>query len=284
MPRCGTTATSITFEFMEIEIPNKNGLTPEGLKQNQDQNISAKAVPKPEVKITNPLSQAQMPGPTPLSIAAADAVDKWVKAHRLIQNPSQPGMVELSTEHRQFYIDQIDLLRPTVYEDAAAIVFRYQDRTTGQVQVVIIKLDRRDHAISLARAIAWRRIQLFPYGQFIQGTDSHLTDCPPFNPSHCVDHYFRERWHAAAKARLAADQAALTKPLKDAEGKLAGQTTRVAGLDAQRTAAERALADAVIEGQREHDRAETWKSCTQWVIIIIIIIIVFVVHHLWPQS
>jgi hypothetical protein len=269
---------------MQLEMHPHDGLQPEGQKRNQDQPIPAKATPKPEVTITNPLIKAQMPGPKPLSLAAADAVDRWVQGHKLIQNPSQPGTVELSTEHRQFYIDQIDLLRPTVYEDAAAIVFRYQDRTTGQVQVVIIKLDRRDHAISLARAIAWRRIQLFPYGQFIQGTDSHLTDCPPFNPSHCVDHYFRERWHAAAKARLAADQAALTKPLKDAEGKLAEQTTRVAGLDAQRTAAEGALADAVIEGQREHSRAETWKLWTQWIVIIIIIIIVFVVHHLWPQS
>ena len=225
------------MKFMTIETPNPNGLPPEGMKQNHDQSLPAKAVPKPEVKITNPLSQAQMPGPKPLSLAAADAVDKWVKSLKLAQNPSQPGTVELSTEHRQFYIEQIDLLRPTVFEDAAAIIFRYQDRTTGQVQVVIIKLDRCDHAILLARAIAWRRIQLFPYGQFIQGTDADLTNCPPFNPGQCVDHYFRQRWLAAAKARLAADQAALTKPLKDAEGKLAEQTNRIAGLDTQRNAA-----------------------------------------------
>jgi len=268
---------------MEIEIPNQTGFPPEGVKRNNEQPLPAKAVPKPEVTITNPIVKAQMPGPKPPSLAVADAVDKWVKTHKLIQNPSQPGMVELSTEHRHYCVDQIDLLRPTVYDGAAAIIFRYQDRTTGQVQVVIIKLDRRDHAIPLARAIAWRRIQLFPYGQFIQGTDSDLTDCPPFNPGQCVDHYFRKRWHTAAKARLAADQAALIKPLKDAEGKLAEQTTRIAGLDAQRIAAECALADAVIEGQREHDRAETWKSCTQWLVIIIVIIIIFVVHHLWPQ-
>ena len=269
---------------MQLEMHPHDGLQPEGQKRNQDQPVPDKALPKPEVTITNPIVKAQMPGPKPPSLAVADAVDKWVKAHKLIQNPSQPGMVELSTEHRHYCVDQIDLLRPTVYDGAAAIIFRYQDRTTGQVQVVIIKLDRCDHAIPLARAIAWRRIQLFPYGQFIQSTDADLTDCPPFNPGQCVDHYFRQRWLAAAKARLAADQAALTKPLKDAEGKLAEQTNRIAGLDTQRNAAECALADAVVEGQREHSRAESWKLGTQWlVIIIVIIIVVFVVHHLWPS-
>ena len=68
------------------------------------------------------------------------------------QNAVQQEFDELSTEHRHYRIDQIDLLRPTIYDGAAAVIFRYQDRTTGQVQVVIIILDRRDDAIPLARA------------------------------------------------------------------------------------------------------------------------------------
>ncbi len=256
------------------------------MKQNHDQSLPAKAVPKPEVKITNPLSQAQMPGPKPLSLAAADAVDKWVKSLKLVQNPSQPGTVELSTDHLQLYSEQIDLLRPTVFEDAAAIIFRYQDRTTGQVQVVIIKLDRRDHAILLARAIAWRRIQLFPYGQFVQGTDNDLTDRPPFNPGQCVDYYFRKRWHTAAKARLAADQAAIAKPLKDAEGKISEQAECIASLESQSVFAESARTVAVAGHQREYDRAESLMRLVRWlggIIIIIVIIIIFGVYWLWPQ-
>ena len=270
---------------METPIPNQNGLPPQGLQQNQDQSMPAKAVPKPEVKLTNPLSQAQMPGSKPLSLAAADAVDTWVKSLKLVQNPSQPGTVELSTDHRQIYIEQIDLLRPTVYDGAAAIIFRYQDRTTGQVQVVIIKLDRRDHAILLARAIAWRRIQLFPYGQFVQGTDADLADCPPFNPGQCVDHYFRQRWHTAAKARLAADQAAIAQPLKDAERKISEQAERIANLESQSVFAESARTVAVAGHQREYDRAEFLNRMVWWFggIFIIIIVIIFVVHRLWPQ-
>ena len=44
---------------MELEIPNPAGLQPEGQKLNQDQSIPAKATPKPEVKITNPLIKAR---------------------------------------------------------------------------------------------------------------------------------------------------------------------------------------------------------------------------------
>ncbi len=219
-------------------------------------------------------------------VLIADAVDKWVKTHNLIQNPSQPGMVELSTEHLQFYTEQIDWLRPTIYDGAAAIIFRYQDRTSGQVQVVIIKLDRPDHAVPLARAIAWRRIQLFPYGQFVQGTDADLMDCPPFNPGQCVDHYFRKRWHTAAKARLSAQQAAIAKLLQEAEDKLAEQAARIAGLESQSIFAESGRTAAVAGHQREYDRAESLMRLVRWlggIIIIIVIIIIFGVYWLWPQ-
>ena len=270
---------------MQLEMQPNDGLQPEGQKQNNDQPLPAKAVPKPEVTITNPLIKAQMPGPKPLSLAAADEVDKWVKAHRLIQNPSQPGMVELSTEHRQFYIDQIDLLRPTIYDGAAAIIFRYQDRTTGQTLVVIIKLDRRDNAIPLARAIAWRRIQLFPYGQFVQGTDSDLTDCPPFNPGQCVDHYFRQRWLAAANARLAADQAAIAASLETANKRAQELSERIEIEERRFNSTMATLVETETQLKQTHDRAEFLNRMVWWIggIFLIIIIIIFVVHRLWPQ-
>ena len=80
---------------MELEIPNPNGLPPEGPKHNQtplDQ-----PMPKPEIKITNPAIVAQMPGPKPLSLEAAEKVDKWVIARGLAQNTSQQEFFELST-------------------------------------------------------------------------------------------------------------------------------------------------------------------------------------------
>ena len=270
---------------MQLEMQPHDGLQPEGQKQNNDQPLPAKAVPKPEVTITNPLTKSQMPGPKPLSLAAADEVDKWVKAHRLIQNPSQPGMVELSTEHRQFYIDQIDLLRPTIYDGAAAIIFRYQDRTTGQTLVVIIKLDRRDNAIPLARAIAWRRIQLFPYGQFVQGTDADLTDRPPFNSGQCVDHYFRKRWHTAAKARLAASQAAIAASLETANKRVQELSERIEIEERRYNSTMATLVETETQLKQTHDRAEFLNRMVWWFggIFIIIIIIIFVVHRLWPQ-
>lgn len=269
---------------MEIEIPTPNGLPPQGLKQNQDLNIPAKAVPKPEVTITNPIIKAQMPGPMPSSLAAAEEVDKWVKAHAPGQNSLQPGMVELSTQHRHFYIDQIDLLRPTVCHGAAAVIFRYQDRTSGQVQVVIIKLEKPDHAIPLARAIAWRRIQVFPHGQFVQGTDDDLTNCPPFDAAKCADHYFTKQWRDAADTKLAADRAAVALPLAKASQQVAALTARVTAAECERNAVNAELIETGTKLKREHDRAEAWKLCTQWlIIIIVIIIIIFVVHLIWPQ-
>jgi len=270
---------------MQLEMHSHDGLQPEGQKRNQDQPVPDKALPKPEVTITNPIVKAQMPGPKPPSLAVADAVDKWVKAHKLIQNPSQPGMVELSAQHRHFNIGQIDLLRPTVYGGAAAIIFRYQDRTTGQVQVVIIKLDQRDHAIPLARAIAWRRIQLFPYGQFIQGTDSDLTDCPPFNAGQCVDNYFRQRWLADANAKLAADRAAVAQPLEKATKRIAELDERASIDELQRNATLTTLIETETKLKWEHDRAEFLNRMVYWLtgFFIIIIIIIFVVQRLWPQ-
>jgi len=270
---------------MQLEMHPHDGLQPEGQKQNQDQSIPAKAVPKPEVTITNPLIKAQMPGPKPLSLAAADEVDKWVKAIAPSQNSLQPGMVELSSEHRHYYVDQIDLLRPTVYQGAAAIIFRYQDRTTSQVQVVIIKLDRRDHAIPLARAIAWRRIQLFPYGQFVQGTDADLTDRPPFNPGQCVDNYFRQRWLEAAKARLAADQAAIAAPLETANKRVQELSERIEIEERRYNSTMATLVETEIQLKHTHARAEFLNRMVHWFtgIFIIIIIIIFVVHRIWPS-
>jgi len=270
---------------MQLEMQPHDGLQPEGQKQNNDQPLPAKAVPKPEVTITNPLIKAQMPGPKPLSLAAADEVDKWVKAIAPSQNSLQPGMVELSSEHRHYYVDQIDLLRPTVYQGAAAIIFRYQDRTTSQVQVVIIKLDRRDHAIPLARAIAWRRIQLFPYGQFVQGTDADLTDRPPFNPGQCVDNYFRQRWLAAAKARLAADQAAIAAPLETANKRVQELSERIEIEERRYNSTMATLVETEAQLKQAHARAEFLNRMVWWFggIFIIIIIIILVVHRLWPQ-
>ena len=269
---------------MQLEMQPNDGLQPEGQKLNQDQSIPAKATPKPEVTITNPLIKAQMPGPMPLNMAAAEAVDKWVKAHAPGQNSMCPDMVELSAQHRHFNIGQIDLLRPTVYGGAAAIIFRYQDRTTGQVQVVIIKLDQRDHAIPLARAIAWRRIQLFPYGQFIQGTDSDLTDCPPFNAGQCVDNYFRQRWLAAAKARLAADQAAIAASLETANKRAQELSERIEIEGRRFNSTMATLVETEKKLKHEHGRAEFLNRMVYWLTgFFIIIIIIFVVHRLWPQ-
>ncbi len=268
---------------MELEIPNQTGLQPEGQKLNQtplDQ-----PAPKPEIKITNPQIVKDLTGPTPLSLEAMEAVDKWVKARAPGQNAAQPGMVELSTEHRHFYVDQIDLLRPTVYHGAAAIIFRYQNRTTGQVLVVIIQLDRRDDAVPLARAIAWRRIQTFPFGRYIQGTNDDLTDRPSFNAAQCVDHYFRQQWLANANAKLAADQAAIAQSLEKANQRIAELDERTNIDELRRNATLTTLIETEAKLKQEHDRAEFLNRMVYWFtgIFIIIIIIIFVVHRFWPQ-
>ena len=269
---------------MQLEMQPNDGLQPEGQKQNQDQSIPAKATPKPEVTITNPLIKAQMPGPMPFSVAAAEEVDKWVKAHALGQNSMCPDMVELSAQHRHFCIGQIDQLRPTVYGGAAAIIFDYQDRTTGQTQVVIIKLDRRDDAVLLARAIAWRRIQSFPKGQYIQGTVADLNNCPPFNAAQCVDQYFRQQWLANANAKLAADQAAIAAPLETANKRVQELSERIEIEERRFNSTMGTLVETEMKLKQEHSRAESWKLGVQWLgAFIIIIIIIFVVHHLWPS-
>ena len=196
------------------------------------------------------------------------------------QNAVQQEFVELSTEHRHYRIDQIDLLRPTIYDGAAAVIFRYQDRTTGQVQVVIIILDRRDDAIPLARAIAWRRIQVFPFGKFVEGTNGDLTNSPPFEIAKCVDNYFRQQWVAGAKAKLAADKAAIAQPLENAKRTITEQADRITYLESSRAAAEIAQADAETKYAQEHHRAEFLNRLAYGFggIIVIIIIIIFVVH------
>jgi len=72
---------------MELEIPNPNGLPPEGPKHNQTP--LEQPMPKPEIKITNPAILAQMPGSKPLSLEAAEEVRKWMIARGLAQNTSQ---------------------------------------------------------------------------------------------------------------------------------------------------------------------------------------------------
>jgi hypothetical protein len=263
---------------MRLEIPNPNGLPPEGPKHNQtplDQ-----PMPKPEIKITKPEIAAHMPGPMPLNLQAVTEVDNWVKARAPAQNSGQQEFVELSTEHRQFRFEQMDRLRATKYEGAPAVIFNYQDRTTLQVQVVIIKLDLRDDAIMLERAIAWRRIQVFTCGQYIQGTDADLNDNSPFDPAQCVDHYFRKQWLAGANAKLAAAKAAVAQPLENAKRTITAQADRITDLESKRAAVEIAQAKAETKYAQEHDRAEFLIRLASWYggITIIIIIIIFVVH------
>jgi hypothetical protein len=265
---------------MELEIPNQTGLQPEGQKHNQIP-LDQPTPPKPEIKITNPQIIKDLTGPTPLSLEAMEAVDKWVKTRAPGQNSAQPGMVELSTEHRHFYVDQIDLLRPTICNGAAAIIFRYQDRTTGQVQVVIIKLDRREDAVPLARAIAWRRIQTFPFGRYIQGTNDDLADRPPFDIAQCVDYYFREKWSATAYNRLSTELALITQPFKNAEGKISEQANRITWLEGQRAAAENAQAKAEAGYAREHDSAEFLNRLAYTFAGITLIIIIILVISIW---
>ena len=151
--------------------------------------------------------------------------------------------------------------------------------------MVIIKLDQRDHAIPLARAIAWRRIQLFPHGQYIQGTDADLTDCPPFNAGQCVDNYFRQRWLADANAKLAADRAAVAQPLEKATKRIAELDERAKLDELQRNATLTTLIETETKLKQEHARAEFLNRMVWWFggIFIIIIIIIFVAHRLWPQ-
>ena len=237
-------------------------------------------MPKPEIKITKPEIAAHMPSPMPLNLQAVTEVDNWVKARAPAQNSGQQEFVELSTEHRQFRFEQMDRLRATKYEGAPAVIFNYQDRTTLQVQVVIIKLDLRDDAIMLERAIAWRRVQVFNCGQYIQGTDADLTDNSPFDPAQCVDHYFRKQWLAGANAKLAAAKTAVAQPLENAKRTITAQADRITYLESERAAAETAQAEAETKYAREHDRAEFLNRLASWYggITIIIIIIIFVVY------
>jgi len=268
---------------MRLEIEPPIGLQPEGQKHNQDQPISGAAIPKPEVKIKHPLTAAQVPGPMPLSLAAADEVDKWVQARVPGQNSAHTDSVELSTEHRQFRFDQIDQIHPTIYDNAAAIVFHYKDSPVGPVHIVIIKLDLRDDAIPLSRAIAWHRIQVFPYGRYIQGTLADLTDSPPFDPAQCVDYYFRQQWIAGANAKLAAYKAAVSQPLENAKRTITAQAERVDYLESKRAEAEGAQERAQDAYAHEHARAVFLSrvASASCAIILIILIIIFVVRPLW---
>ncbi len=264
---------------MELEIPNPNGLPPEGPKHNQtplDQ-----PMPKPEIKITNPAIVAQMPGPKPLSLEAAEKVKKWMIARGLAQNTSQQEFFELSSDHRFYRFDQIDALRPTIYGGAAAVIFRYQDRTNGELQIVIVKLDCRADAVLLVCAIAWKMILSFPLGQYVSdGTDTDIKHGPPFDPGSCVDHYFRKQWLSNAKAKLAADRAAIVQPLAKANQRIAELDERIRLDECQRNATFATLIATETKLKQEHDRAEFLNRLAHGFggIIVIIVIIIFVVY------
>jgi hypothetical protein len=264
---------------MELEIPNPNGLPLEGRKLNITP--LGTPVPKPEIKITNPATVAQMPGPKPLSLEAAEKVKKWMNARGLAQNSSQQEFFELSSDHRFYRFDQIDALRPTIYGGAAAVIFRYQDRTNGELQIVIVKLDCRADAVLLVCAIAWKMILSFPLGQYVSdGTETDIKHGPPFDPAQCVDHYFRKQWLAGANAKLAAYKAAIAQPLENAKRTITEQADRITYLESRRAAVEIAQAKAETKYAQEHDRAEFLNRLASGFagIIIIIIIIIFVVY------
>ena len=103
------------------------------------------------------------------------------------------------------------------------------------------------------------------------------TNSPPFDVAKCVDNYFRQQWIAGAKAKLAADKAAIAQPL-DAKRTITAQADRITYLESSRAAAEIAQADTETKYAQEHDRAEFLNRLASWfaVITIIIIIIIFV--------
>jgi len=137
----------------------------------------------------------------------------------------------------------------------------------------------RGRRLSL-RAIAWRRIQVFPFGKFVEGTNDDLTNSPPFDVAKCVDYYFRKQWIAAANAKLAAYKAAIDQPFANAKQMIAEHTSRITYLESKRAAAEIAQADTETKYAQEHDRAEFLIRLASWYggITIIIIIIIFVVY------
>jgi hypothetical protein len=265
---------------MELEIPNQNGLQPgNGRKLNIPP--LGTPVPKPEIKITNPAILAQMPGPKPLSLEAAEEVKKWMNARGLAQNTSQQESFELSSDHRFYRFDQIDALRPTIYGRAAAVIFRYLDRTNGELQIVIVKLDSRADAILLVCAIAWKMILSFPIGQYVSdGTETDIKHGPPFDPGSCVDNYFQKQWLANANAKLAADRAAIAQPLTKANQRIAELDERIRLDECQRNATFATLIAAETKLKQEHDRAEFLSQLVSWFagIIVIIVIIIFVVY------
>jgi t-SNARE complex subunit (syntaxin) len=104
------------------------------------------------------------------------------------------------------------------------------------------------------------------------------TNSPPFDVAKCVDNYFRQQWIAGAKAKLAADKAAIAQPLENAKRTITEQADRITYLESSRAAAEIAQADTETKYAQEHDRAEFLNRLASWfaVITIIIIIIIFV--------
>ena len=149
-----------------------------------------------------------------------------------------------------------------------------------QVQVVIIKLDRRDDAILLERAIAWRRIQVFNCGQYIQGTDADLNDSRPSIPLNA--------WiiiSGSSGLPLPTPSWQPTRPQLLNRSQM--QNRELPNIPAaspiwkaSAPPPETAQAEAETKHAQEHDRAEFLNQLASWFagIIIIIIIIIFVVY------
>jgi t-SNARE complex subunit (syntaxin) len=85
---------------------------------------------------------------------------------------------------------------------------------------------------------------------------------------------------AGAKAKLAADKAAVAQPLENAKRTITEQADHITYLESERAAAEIAQAEAETKYAREHDRAEFLSQLASWFagIIVIIVIIIFVVY------
>jgi hypothetical protein len=95
-----------------------------------------------------------------------------------------------------------------------------------------------------------------------------------------VDHYFRQQWIAGAKAKLAADRAAIAQPLAKANQRIAELDHRIRLDECQRNATFATLIATETKLKQEHDRAEFLNRLASGFagITIIIIIIIFVVY------
>ena len=110
-------------------------------------------MPKPEIKITNPDIVAQMPGPKPLSFEAAEEVDKVDECARAGSKYLAAGIL-LSFQAIIAFTALTKLTRcgPRFMTEQPPLYSATRTGQTARLQIVIIKLDRRDDAILLACA------------------------------------------------------------------------------------------------------------------------------------